>query len=128
MLLIPAIDIRGGRCVRLLQGRFDAETVYAEDPGDVLAQYLALGARRIHVVDLDGARAGSQGNSEALGRLVAAATAVVLLVVKAFTFVDLIRQVLLLLVLAILLATAIQPLVARLRRSGVQYLRGRIHT
>jgi phosphoribosylformimino-5-aminoimidazole carboxamide ribotide isomerase len=73
MLLVPAIDIRGGRCVRLLQGRFDAETVYAEDPGDVLAQYLELGARRIHVVDLDGARAGSQGNREALGRLVSAA-------------------------------------------------------
>ena len=71
MLLIPAIDIRGGRCVRLLQGRFDAETVYAEDPREVLAQYLALGARRIHVVDLDGARAGSQGNREALGRLAA---------------------------------------------------------
>ncbi len=73
MLLVPAIDIRGGRCVRLLQGRFDAETVYAEDPCDVLARYLAFGARRVHVVDLDGARAGSQGNREVLARLVAAA-------------------------------------------------------
>ena len=73
MLLVPAIDIRGGRCVRLLQGRFDAETVYAEDPADVLAQYLELGARRIHVVDLDGARAGSQGNRDTLARLVTAA-------------------------------------------------------
>lgn len=73
MLLVPAIDIRGGRCVRLLQGRFDAETVYADDPADVLAQYLELGARRIHVVDLDGARAGSQGNRDTLARLVAAA-------------------------------------------------------
>lgn len=73
MLLIPAIDIRGGRCVRLLQGRFDAETVYADDPATVLEQYLGLGARRVHVVDLDGARAGAQGNREALARLVAAA-------------------------------------------------------
>ena len=62
MLLIPAIDLRGGQCVRLLQGRFDAETVYAQDPLTVLEQYLALGARRIHVVDLDGARDGSALN------------------------------------------------------------------
>jgi len=70
MLLIPAIDLRGGQCVRLLQGRFDAETVYAQDPLTVLEQYLALGARRIHVVDLDGARDGSQGNRDAIRRIV----------------------------------------------------------
>jgi phosphoribosylformimino-5-aminoimidazole carboxamide ribotide isomerase len=75
MLLIPAIDLRGGCCVRLLQGRFDAETVYARDPAEVLDRYLALGARRIHVVDLDGARDGSQGNREAIERLVARAGA-----------------------------------------------------
>jgi len=69
MLLIPAIDLRGGQCVRLLQGRFDAETVYASDPLDVLESYLALGARRIHVVDLDGARDGSQGNRDAIRRI-----------------------------------------------------------
>ena len=69
MLLIPAIDLRGGQCVRLLQGRFDAETVYAQDPLTVLEQYLALGARRIHVVDLDGARDGSQGNRAAIRRI-----------------------------------------------------------
>jgi len=69
MLLIPAIDLRGGQCVRLLQGRFDAETVYAQDPLTVLEQYLALGARWIHVVDLDGARDGSQGNRTAIGRI-----------------------------------------------------------
>lgn len=73
MLLVPAIDIRGGHCVRLLQGRFDAETVYASDPCEVLEQYLAFGARRIHVVDLDGARDGSQGNRGVLARLVATA-------------------------------------------------------
>ena len=69
MLLIPAIDLRGGQCVRLLQGRFDAETVYAQDPLTVLEQYLALGAQRIHVVDLDGARDGSQGNRAAIRRI-----------------------------------------------------------
>ena len=73
MLLIPAIDLRGGRCVRLLQGRFDAETVYSSDPTEILERYLALGARLIHVVDLDGARAGSQGNRAVIQRLAASA-------------------------------------------------------
>jgi phosphoribosylformimino-5-aminoimidazole carboxamide ribotide isomerase len=71
MLLIPAIDLRGGRCVRLLQGRFDVETVYSDDPAEILRRYQALGSRRIHVVDLDGARAGSQGNRAAIARLAA---------------------------------------------------------
>ena len=69
MLLIPAIDLRGGQCVRLLQGRFDAETVYASDPAEVLGRYLELGARQVHVVDLDGARDGSQGNRDAIRRI-----------------------------------------------------------
>ena len=69
MRLIPAIDLRAGQCVRLLQGRFDAETVYASDPLVVLERYLALGARQIHVVDLDGARDGSQGNRAAIRRI-----------------------------------------------------------
>jgi phosphoribosylformimino-5-aminoimidazole carboxamide ribotide isomerase len=72
MLLIPAIDLRGGRCVRLLQGRFDTETVYATDPAEILERYRALGAKRVHVVDLDGARDGSPGNRAAIGRLAAA--------------------------------------------------------
>ena len=75
MQLIPAIDLRGGRCVRLLQGRFDAETVYASDPLEVLDRYLALGAREIHVVDLDGARAGSQANRAAIARIAGRAPA-----------------------------------------------------
>ena len=66
MRLIPAIDLRGGRCVRLLQGRFDAETVYADDPLTVLAQYRQLGASYVHVVDLDGARNGAQTNRGAV--------------------------------------------------------------
>lgn len=75
MRLIPAIDLRAGRCVRLLQGRFDAETVYASDPLEVLDSYLALGATAIHVVDLDGARAGSQANRAAIARIAARAPA-----------------------------------------------------
>lgn len=71
MQLIPAIDLRGGRVVRLLQGRFDAETVYADDPQSVLDTYAAFGARLVHVVDLDGARAGAQGNAAAIAALAA---------------------------------------------------------
>jgi phosphoribosylformimino-5-aminoimidazole carboxamide ribotide isomerase len=71
MRLIPAIDLRGGRCVRLYQGRFDAETVFADDPVTVLDSYVAMGARLVHVVDLDGARAGSQGNARAIASLAA---------------------------------------------------------
>jgi phosphoribosylformimino-5-aminoimidazole carboxamide ribotide isomerase len=66
MELIPAIDLRGGRCVRLLKGDFAAETVYSDDPANVLAGYRALGARRVHVVDLDGARDGTQPNRPAV--------------------------------------------------------------
>lgn len=69
MQLIPAIDLRDGKCVRLLQGRFDAETVYGDDPSAILARYHDLGARYVHVVDLDGARQGSQGNRPALAAL-----------------------------------------------------------
>jgi phosphoribosylformimino-5-aminoimidazole carboxamide ribotide isomerase len=72
MRLIPAIDLRGGRCVRLLQGRFDAETVYATDPLEVLGRYVGFGAREVHVVDLDGARTGSQENRTAIRALTAA--------------------------------------------------------
>ena len=69
MHLIPAIDLRGGRCVRLLQGRFDAETVYGDDPLAILERYRAFGARYVHVVDLDGARDGSQANRAAIAAL-----------------------------------------------------------
>ena len=72
MRLIPAIDLRGGRCVRLLQGKFDEETVYATDPVEVLERYRALGARYVHVVDLDGARGGSPANLAAIERLLGA--------------------------------------------------------
>ena len=70
--LVPAIDLRDGRCVRLYQGRFDAETVYDDDPARVLVRYRELGARYVHVVDLDGAREGSQANHGVIARLVEA--------------------------------------------------------
>jgi phosphoribosylformimino-5-aminoimidazole carboxamide ribotide isomerase len=62
MQLIPAIDMKDGRCVRLFQGDFNAQTVYADNPLDVFETYLKFGAKRIHLVDLDGAKDGSQRN------------------------------------------------------------------
>ena len=58
MLLIPSIDIRGGRCVRLRQGDFAAETAYDIEPAALLRRYRSLGAPWVHIVDLDGARDG----------------------------------------------------------------------
>ena len=69
MRLIPAIDLRGGRCVRLLQGRFDAKTVYATDPAEIVGLYRGFGARYLHIVDLDGARDGSRSNRAAVAAL-----------------------------------------------------------
>lgn len=59
MILIPAIDLKGGRCVRLTQGAMDSETVYSEDPAAMAQQWVSQGAERLHVVDLDGAVAGA---------------------------------------------------------------------
>lgn len=70
MELIPAIDLKNGRCVRLFKGDFDAETRYSDEPEKVLEHYVSLGAARVHVVDLDGARDGTQGNALLIGRLV----------------------------------------------------------
>ena len=64
MELIPAIDLKDGRCVRLFKGDFAAETVYSNDPAEILDRYRGLGARRIHVVDLDGAKDGTQANRD----------------------------------------------------------------
>lgn len=72
MEIIPAIDIRGGRCVRLLQGKFDQETVYAADPVEVARRWESEGARRIHVVDLDGARSGAPQNLSIVEKIAAA--------------------------------------------------------
>ena len=62
MLLIPAIDLRNGRCVRLLKGDFAAETRYEFEPHELLQRYRGIGATWLHVVDLDGARAGTLAN------------------------------------------------------------------
>jgi phosphoribosylformimino-5-aminoimidazole carboxamide ribotide isomerase len=62
MLLIPAIDLRNGRCVRLFQGDFDAETRYELSPHELLLRYRTLGATWLHVVDLDGAKDGILAN------------------------------------------------------------------
>ena len=69
MELIPAIDLRGGRVVRLFQGDFDAETVYDPSPADLSVRYARAGARYLHVVDLDGARDGQAGNRALVAEL-----------------------------------------------------------
>ena len=69
MLLIPSIDLRGGRCVRLLRGDFDAETRYDLEPHELLLRYRNLGATWLHIVDLDGARDGVLANRKVITRL-----------------------------------------------------------
>ena len=66
MMLIPAIDIKDGKCVRLRQGRMDDETIYSDDPVATAARWVAAGARRLHVVDLNGAFEGSPINSDVI--------------------------------------------------------------
>src|SRR4030081_2341198 len=66
---IPAVDIRGGRCVRLVQGDFSRETRYADDPVEMACHWEAQGAQRLHVVDLDGARNGVRANAVVISRL-----------------------------------------------------------
>ena len=73
MDLWPAIDLRGGRCVRLLQGNYDRETVFADDPVEQVRRFVDQGARRIHVVDLDGAKSGSPVQADLVARMVKAA-------------------------------------------------------
>ena len=72
MEVIPAIDIRGGKCVRLYQGDYDRETVFSEDPAAVASRWAELGASRLHVVDLDGARAGVSANLSVVGEIASA--------------------------------------------------------
>lgn len=69
MTIYPAIDIKGGRCVRLLQGRPDQETVYGDDPAEMASSFLAQGSPWVHVVDLDGAFSGEPRNAEVIGRI-----------------------------------------------------------
>ena len=67
--IIPAIDIIGGKCVCLTQGDYDRLTTYGDDPAEIARSYEALGVRRLHVVDLDGAKASSPSNLAVLERI-----------------------------------------------------------
>jgi phosphoribosylformimino-5-aminoimidazole carboxamide ribotide isomerase len=70
MEVIPAVDIKGGRCVRLYQGDYGRETVFSENPVDVALGWKAQGARRLHVIDLDGAAGGRVQNIEVIKTIV----------------------------------------------------------
>ena len=72
MIIYPAIDLLGGRCVRLVQGDYARETVFADDPTQPARAWVAQGADRLHLVDLDGAKAGQPVNGDAVRRIVAA--------------------------------------------------------
>lgn len=69
MLLIPAIDLKGGKCVRLRQGRMEDETVFSNDPMAVAERWIKNGARRLHIVDLDGAVAGQPKNADIISAI-----------------------------------------------------------
>lgn len=71
MQVIPAIDLRGGRCVRLKQGDYDRETVFGEDPAAMAAHWASEGATRLHLVDLDGAKLGKPANVESVRAILA---------------------------------------------------------
>jgi len=72
MILLPAIDVLGGKAVRLAQGDFDQRTDYDDDPLEAARRWVDAGARALHVVDLDGARAGTPSNLEHVARITAA--------------------------------------------------------
>ena len=72
MLIIPAIDLQNGRCVRLRQGDMQDATIFSEDPAAVARQWVEAGAERVHVVDLDGAKAGKPVNTDAIAAIVEA--------------------------------------------------------
>ena len=72
MLIIPAIDLKNGHCVRLVQGRMDSATVFSEDPVAMARHWSGLGARRLHIVDLDGAVAGKPRNEKVIRDMIAA--------------------------------------------------------
>ena len=72
MEIIPAIDLKGGKCVRLYQGDYNQETVFSKDPVDVARHWQSLGARRLHIVDLDGAAKGRICHFSIISSIVAA--------------------------------------------------------
>jgi phosphoribosylformimino-5-aminoimidazole carboxamide ribotide isomerase len=74
MQIWPAIDLRGGKCVRLKQGDYQRETTYGDDPAEMARRWIDQGARSLHLVDLDGARDGSLANLQAIESILAAVT------------------------------------------------------
>jgi phosphoribosylformimino-5-aminoimidazole carboxamide ribotide isomerase len=70
--IVPAVDLKGGRCVRLVQGRADAETVFSDDPVAMARRWEASGARRLHVVDLDGAFTGGPAQTDLVRAMIRA--------------------------------------------------------
>lgn len=72
MEIIPAIDMMDGKCVRLIQGKFDQSTVFADDPAEMAQKWVDQGARRLHLVDLNGSRLGAPQELEAIKRIIAA--------------------------------------------------------
>jgi phosphoribosylformimino-5-aminoimidazole carboxamide ribotide isomerase len=72
MLIIPAIDLKDGRCVRLQQGDMDSATVFSDDPVAMARHWASLGARRLHIVDLNGAVAGKPKNEKVIRQIIAA--------------------------------------------------------
>ncbi|MBP3405726.1 MAG: hypothetical protein J6N18_06445, partial [Kiritimatiellae bacterium] len=72
MIILPAIDLKGGKCVRLRQGREDDVTVYGDDPAAQAADWQSQGGRELHVVDLDGAFAGTPKHAEVIGEIIKA--------------------------------------------------------
>ena len=71
MIILPAIDLRGGKAVRLLRGEYDNMTVYGENPAAVAASFAEAGAKNLHVVDLDGALSGNTDNMETIKKIIA---------------------------------------------------------
>jgi phosphoribosylformimino-5-aminoimidazole carboxamide ribotide isomerase len=72
LLVIPAIDLKDGKCVRLRQGRMDDVTVFSDDPLETARRWVDAGARRLHIVDLNGARSGAPVNADAIESIVSA--------------------------------------------------------
>ena len=69
MIVIPAIDVKEGRCVRLLQGDFDRSTVYSDHPAQIALEWQKKGAERIHIIDLEGSRDGAPRNRDVIGEI-----------------------------------------------------------
>lgn len=74
MLIIPAIDLKDGQCVRLSQGRMERATIYSQDPAEIAGRWQAKGAQRLHIVDLDGAVAGKPVNKKVIKTILSAIT------------------------------------------------------